>query len=98
MVLAVCINDKGKPNEIPASKWIKKDRVYEVDWIGVLNNGQYNVHLKEPVLDQESCFPYTGFSVNRFRFNKKSDDQVSSELIDELIGDIGVRKDGGPTN
>jgi len=92
MVLAICINDKGKPNEIPLSKWVKKGRIYEVDWIGVLENGRYNVHLKSPVLGDD-CFPYTGFSVTRFRFNKKTDRQESEETVHGLIEELGLKKE-----
>lgn len=97
MTVAVCINDKGKPNEIPQRLWIKEGRAYEVDWVGVLANGQYNVHLKHPELDKE-CLPYTGFSINRFRFSKLGDSQEADESVADLIKELGVLKDGGPAN
>jgi hypothetical protein len=60
----LCINDLGKPNEIPDSLWIKRGEVYVLDrWIRGANT--HLVVLVKPVLDK-GCFPYTGFAANRF--------------------------------
>jgi len=27
----ICINDSDRPNEIPTSKWVVKDKIYTID-------------------------------------------------------------------
>jgi hypothetical protein len=89
MILAICINDVGKPNEIPDTHWIKKGEVYEVTWVGVVQSGEINVHFVKPVLGAESV-PYTGFDHRRFRFNKKNDSQEAEDAVSKMLKDLGL--------
>lgn len=62
----ICINDKDRPNEIPTSKWIVKDKIYTVVKVWHIRQrpGTYGVELAE--IDLSDCFPYLYFSANRF--------------------------------
>jgi hypothetical protein len=61
-----CINDAGRPNEIPTSKWVKKAEVYTViDTIKCnIQSGKIALVLAE--IDLKGCEPYKGFSQERF--------------------------------
>jgi hypothetical protein len=59
----VCVHDENKPNDIPNSLWIEHDKVYTVKEIRQSANGICFV-LEE--LDLRTCYPYEGFSVERF--------------------------------
>lgn len=62
----VCIDDTGRPDGIPTSKWIKKDEIYtviQVDKIR-LQGGMLGFKLAE--IDLDSCFPYQYFLHKRF--------------------------------
>jgi hypothetical protein len=59
----LCIDDSNRPNEIPTSKWLKKDAIYTVDKVGKDYAGVYFFFLKEI----EGTAPYLGFNINRFR-------------------------------
>jgi hypothetical protein len=62
----ICINDRDRPNEIPISKWIVKDKIYSVIKIWHIRQkpGTYGLELAE--IDLSNCFPYLYFSANRF--------------------------------
>lgn len=62
----ICINDRDRPNEIPISKWIVKDKIYSVVKIWHIRQkpGTYGLELAE--IDLSNCFPYLYFSANRF--------------------------------
>lgn len=62
----ICINDKDRPNEIPTSKWIVKDKIYTVIKVWHIRQrpGTYGVELAE--IDLSDCFPYLYFAANRF--------------------------------
>lgn len=68
----ICINDKGKPTEIPANKWLKKEKEYTPTWVFIhLNqNSVQGVQLAEIDLD-ESCTPYVSFKLSRFAIRAK---------------------------
>ncbi len=89
MTVAVCIDDSRKPNAIPARKWPKKDRAYEVDWVGVSDRNDLIIHLVELKLGAES-YPYTGFSHTRFRFNQKGDSQKAEESVKKMLKELGI--------
>lgn len=94
MVECVCINDKNKPKEIPANKWIRKGQIYTVIYtVVVLPQKQLAFHLAEIDLD-ESCHPYEYFLANRFAFNLEDLEKLNQLIkdcsetdfsIDELI-------------
>lgn len=72
MVETICINDKNRPKEIPANKWVKEGEPYTVIFtVTVLPQKQLAFHLAEIDLD-ESCAPYTYFLANRFAFTQEN--------------------------
>ena len=59
----VCIDDSFKPNEIPNSCWVEKDKEYVVTKIKQLSN---DMAFELEGFDLRPYFPFTGFSVKRF--------------------------------
>lgn len=62
----ICLDDKNRPNEIPASKWPVKDKKYNITWIFKQLNqpGVKGVELAE--FDISMCTPYNSFKMSRF--------------------------------
>ena len=77
----LCINDAGKPVQIPQSKWIQS--MVEYCPIRICRMAKQSdilgVELAEIDLD-ESCAPYELFRLNRFAYNP-----VDLEELKELI-------------
>jgi len=72
MVECICINDKNRPKEIPANKWVKQGEPYTVIYtVTVLPQKQLAFHLAEIDLD-ESNLPYEYFLANRFAFTEEN--------------------------
>ena len=69
-VECVCINDAGRPKEIPINKWVKKGNIYNVIFtVTVLPQKELGVHLAEIELT-DSELPYEYFLSNRFAFTE----------------------------
>lgn len=64
----ICIDDKGKPLEIPSEKWVKKGNKYHVTHIFVmLQQGKIKgCELAE--FDISNCIPYNCYRLSRFIF------------------------------
>lgn len=79
-----CINDKGRPNEIPFSKWIKKDEEYTVvkAMKCAVQGGLLGFELAE--IDLKGCEPYLYFAANRFSPLVDEPEEVL-ENVEELI-------------
>ena len=72
MVECICIDDKNRPKEIPADKWIKEGEKYNIIYtVVVLPQKQLGVHLAEISLD-ECCMPYEYFLASRFGFTEEN--------------------------
>ena len=68
MVKCVCIDDSGRPEVVPLSKWVKLGKIYTVIYtVNVLPQGEVGFQLEEIDLD-ESCYPYEYFLSSRFAF------------------------------
>jgi hypothetical protein len=66
MIECICIDDSNKPKEIPARKWIKKDKKYHIIFTTTaMPQKILAVELSEICLD-ESCNPYEYFDAKRF--------------------------------
>jgi hypothetical protein len=93
MVKCMCINDKGRPETVPSSKWIKEGELYTVIYTTkVLPQNLLAFQLEEVELD-ESCFPYEYFLANRFAFTEDGIMELAdliedSEQIDMSISDL----------
>jgi len=76
MVKCICLNDKGKPNKIPAEKWIKNGQEYTIVFASyVLPQKELGFQIEGLELD-ESCFPYEYFLANRFGFTLEEFDKL----------------------
>lgn len=62
----ICINDKNRPNEIPANRWVTEGNVYTVIKVDKLNvqGGLYGFKLAE--LNIDDLAPYQYFLPSRF--------------------------------
>lgn len=72
----VCIDDKGRPLEVPLSKWVRKGNKYHITHVFHQHQqkGVKGVELLE--LDVSDCFPYNCFRMDRFA--------IAVEDIDKL--------------
>ena len=82
-----CINDKGRPNEIPLSKWVKEGQDYTIINVEkmLMMPGVYGVELAE--IDLSDCFPHTRFNSNRFA-PKEPEFDLAEELENILTEDL----------
>jgi hypothetical protein len=81
----ICIDDKGRPQEIPTNKWPKKDNEYTP--IRVFYHpmqGVQGVELQEIRLTKEN-YPYESYKLQRFG--------VRPEDLEELIELIKASND-----
>jgi hypothetical protein len=90
MVKTICIDDKNKPREIPANKWIKAGEEYHVIYtVTVLPQKQLAFHLHEVELD-ETCAPYEYFLSNRFMFAEEDIDALFKLVEDCCETDFSI--------
>jgi hypothetical protein len=81
-VECICIDDKNRPKEIPANKWLVEGNKYNVIYtVVVLPQRQLAFHLEEIDLD-ETCKPYEYFLANRFAFTEENLEKLM-ELIED---------------
>ena len=60
-----CIDDSGRPNEIPLSKWVRKGNVYTViAYTIMVQQNTLGFFLDE--IDLSGCEPYRTFHSSRF--------------------------------
>ena len=64
----ICVDDVGRPLEIPTSKWVKKGVQYHVTHVyhQYQQKGLKGVELYE--FDISNCFPYNCYRLDRFAF------------------------------
>jgi len=66
MIPCICINDTGRPKEIPINKWVKKGEKYTITYVyWMVKQNFRGVDLAEIELD-ETNKPYTRFALSRF--------------------------------
>lgn len=66
MIPCICINDQNRPKEIPANKWVQKEKKYHITYVYWHPKQKIQgVDLAEIELD-EKCLPYQTFKINRF--------------------------------
>lgn len=64
-IQVICINDKGRPEGFPQSKWIKKNEIYTVvEVANMMIQGCQGLILAE--IDMTGCDPYRYFAAWRF--------------------------------
>lgn len=78
-----CINDKNKPNEIPTSRWVKKDEEYTIISVMFLTiQNTYGCKLAE--INNDDLFPYQFFALDRFAITKSEIETAIEEKELEL--------------
>ena len=81
----ICINDKGRPNEIPLSKWIKKDAPYTIIEFVVLNAQQRQMGVRLAEVNLDGCFPYEFYRQSRFAIALEQYEKEAEEAIAKLL-------------
>ena len=72
MVECVCIDDKGRPKEIPINKWVKEGNTYHIIYtVTVLPQKELGVVLSEIELTDKEL-PYEYFLARRFAFTEEN--------------------------
>ena len=87
----ICINDQHRPNEVPASRWIKKGNHYHIIEVAKLNaqGGIYGCKLAE--INNDDLAPYQFFRLDRFAvpITKEAEDAVLEQIdisdLDEVL-------------
>ena len=75
----VCINDLGRPAEIPVSKWLTKGLEYTVTKKTICRSQNNAICFTLAEIDLTGCQPYWGFNANRFGL------LVSQEEFDKMV-------------
>lgn len=84
MFKVICTNSSNRPNDIPTSKWIKKDEEYTVIQMDYMNIQNRILGFKLEEINIDDCFPYQYFSADRFR-PLTEDDIKAEEAVKELL-------------
>ncbi len=91
----ICIDDAGRPNEIPTSRWIKKGEKYHIIEIAkmTLQGNIYGCKLAER--DNDDLAPYAYFRLSRFAEinpDKVAEDAWEDQDISELVEILEVER------
>ncbi len=91
----ICIDDAGRPNEVPTSRWIKKGEKYHITEISrmALQGNIYGCKLAER--DNDDLAPYAYFRLNRFAElnpDQQLNEEWENEDISELVEILEVEK------
>lgn len=84
----ICINDSDKPNDIPLSKWVKKDEVYTVIEIARLNMQAGMLGFKLEEINLDDCFPYRYFAASRFAPLAPTKREWAEEVLKKISEEI----------
>ena len=68
-VKCLCIDDSNKPSIIPNNLWVKKGRVYTINWVYKMVNQNSIQGCDLDELDISKYHPYNCFKLNRFAIN-----------------------------
>jgi hypothetical protein len=85
----VCVNDAGRPNDVPTSRWVKKGENYTIIKVDkmLVQNSILGCKLAE--INNDDLFPYTHFALSRFR-PLTEDEQMAETSVEELIKELDV--------
>lgn len=82
----ICVNDKFRPESIPASCWIEKGKTYTVIEMKFLARQHMTMGYKLAEIELPIDSPYKFFLANRFRL---LDDDAEAELaLAELLKEV----------
>lgn len=79
MFNVICINDSHKPNDIPTSQWIVKNREYFVIEVCKMKIQGGLLGFKLAEINLDGCAPYQYYASNRFGITKQELDKMISE-------------------
>ena len=89
MIKCICIDNTGRPPQIPISSWPELDHEYHLTHIYkmALQGNILGCSIYEIPLD-ESCAPYEMFKMSRFAFNINDLQKIKelASLCEELDG------------
>ena len=94
MIPCLCVDDKNRPNDIPTSKWVKKNDEYHVTYVvRVLPQNVLGVSLYEKPLGP-SCAPYEYFLATRFIFTEEGKKALLELYLElgEAISDDALKE------
>ena len=81
----MCINDKNRPQEIPANKWVVNGEVYTLIAVQpLLSSNSMGFELAEIQLG-EDCFPYHYFNPERFVPVEQAELDALEAELDEIL-------------
>ena len=81
----MCINDKNRPQEIPANKWVVNGEVYTLIAVQpLLSSNSMGFELAEIQLG-EDCFPYHYFNPERFIPVEQAELDALEAELDEIL-------------
>lgn len=83
----ICIDDAGRPNEVPTSRWIKKGEKYHIIEIAkmVMQGNIYGCKIAER--DNDDLAPYAYFRLSRFA-EIKPKEQTIEEWENQDISEL----------
>lgn len=88
-IKVVCINDANRPESVPTSRWIKKGENYTIIKVEKMLVQGSILGCKLAEINNDDLFPYTHFSLNRFR-PLTEDEQMAETSVEELIKELDV--------
>ena len=65
MIKTKCINDGNRPEDFPASKWLKKDNEYHITHV-YYHPEQQIQGIEVAEINMRDCAPYVSFKIDRF--------------------------------
>ena len=88
----VCVNDIGRPNDIPTSRWVKKGNFYTIIKIDkmVVQGNILGCKLEE--INNDDLVPYTHFALERFR-PLTEDEKQAEQSVEELMKELEIEPD-----
>jgi hypothetical protein len=104
-VRCLCIDDSGRPEVVPTSKWVVKDMEYHIKHVYYHKaQGVQGVELSEINLD--GCSPYISYRMSRFAIHKDDinkliqlimacnslDDLDINKLLEDVLDECVLQK------
>jgi hypothetical protein len=62
----ICIDDSMRPNEVPLSRWVKRNQVYHIVEIARMSQQTGVLGCKLAEINNDDLFPYQYFRLSRF--------------------------------
>lgn len=78
----ICLNDKGRPDGIPTSKWVKEGEPYTVIEVSKLTLQGNIIGYKLAEINIDDCLPYQYFAANRFGIPIQ--EEIAEEVSEEI--------------